>query len=218
MRECQICKKYARNTLAEIMRHIRDVHPHFEGPLKCGVKNCPSTVSTYKSLRQHVYEKHKNELKTVDNHDDIQVLERGGAHTNDLLAQSDVTVQDESEHNTDTPSCSHSNPSLFNGETGEQSIGNEAAKFILKTLEGKKLTQTVADGIIGDTTIFVERTLDHLKQKLKEKLGNTFEEIEAIFFLPEICNPFRGLETRYQQEKYFQQHFNYVVSCKGYPS
>ena len=66
-----ICKKYARKTLSDILRHIRDAHPHFKGPLRCGVDNCPSTLRTYKSLRQHMYEKHKNELKTTDDSDTL---------------------------------------------------------------------------------------------------------------------------------------------------
>ena len=63
MRECNICKSYARRTLAEIMCHIREVHPHFEGKVKCIVSNCPSTLSTYESLRHHMYKNHKEVLK-----------------------------------------------------------------------------------------------------------------------------------------------------------
>ena len=61
--------KYARKTLSDILRHIRDVHPHFKGPLRCEADNCPSTLRTYKSLRQHMYEKHKSELKKDNNID-----------------------------------------------------------------------------------------------------------------------------------------------------
>ena len=67
------------------------------------------------------------------------------------------------EVNTDASNCSDYSPS-FSGES--QPIACEAAKFILQTLEVKQLTQTVVDDIIVETTIFVESTLDHLKQKL----------------------------------------------------
>ena len=43
---------YARKTYAEVLRHIMEVHPHFSGPVKCGLENCPSTLTTYESLRQ----------------------------------------------------------------------------------------------------------------------------------------------------------------------
>ena len=53
-----ICK-----TLNGILQHIREVHPHFEGRVMCGINGCPSTASTYESLRQHLYKKHAAELK-----------------------------------------------------------------------------------------------------------------------------------------------------------
>lgn len=210
-----ICKNYARRTLADIVRHIRDVYPHFEGPLRCGVDNCPSTVSTYKSLRQHMYDKHKNAMKVADDH----VLE--GTVANDELEENATTddimaAEGGGDLHTDSEmsSCSHANPPLIDDQTaGDQPINCEAAKFILKILEGRKLTQTTTADIIGDTTIFIERALDNVKQKLRVKLGDLSKEVEAIFSLPEICNPFQGLETKYQQEKFFQHHFNYVVSC-----
>ena len=74
MFECCICQKYARRTLAEIMRHIRDVHPHFDGTVRCGVEGCPSTASSYESLRQHMYNKHKHILK--HNHPTIKPRDR----------------------------------------------------------------------------------------------------------------------------------------------
>ena len=52
--ECMICK-YTRRTLLDILRHIRDVDPHFEGLLSCGVDNWLATLRKYKSLHQHMY-------------------------------------------------------------------------------------------------------------------------------------------------------------------
>ena len=59
---CQICNKYARRTLGEILRHIRDVHRHFTGKVRCGISNCPSTVTSYDSLRHHLYKKHHKDV------------------------------------------------------------------------------------------------------------------------------------------------------------
>ena len=61
------------------------------------------------------------------------------------------------EVHTDTPTGNCSDPIATPSFSGEsQLITCEAAKFILKTLEGKKLTQSVTDDIIVDTNIFVE--------------------------------------------------------------
>ena len=59
MQESMICKKYKRKTVLNILHHIRDIDPHFEGLLSCGVDNCPSTLRTYKSLHQHMYKNMK---------------------------------------------------------------------------------------------------------------------------------------------------------------
>ena len=63
MYQCWLCHQFARKTLNGILRHIRGVHPHFEGRVMCGINGCPSTASTYKSLRQHLYKKNAAELK-----------------------------------------------------------------------------------------------------------------------------------------------------------
>ena len=69
MHECNICKSYARKTLAKIKCHIREVHSHFERKVKCIVSNCPSTLSSYKSLRHHMYKYHKDALKNSHSSD-----------------------------------------------------------------------------------------------------------------------------------------------------
>lgn len=64
MYQCWLCHQYARKTLNGILRHIREVHPHFEGRVMCGINGCPSTASTYESLWQHLYRKHAADLKS----------------------------------------------------------------------------------------------------------------------------------------------------------
>lgn len=55
MYECMICHQHAQTTLAGVLRHIREVHPHFQGSVPCGIQGCPSTPTSYEGLRQHVY-------------------------------------------------------------------------------------------------------------------------------------------------------------------
>ena len=85
-----------------------------------------------------------------------------------------------------------------------QHSSSEAAKFILKCRDGRKLTQTVMDGILQDTKNIVERTVDVLEQSVIKKLQafNTLSseevaEIQSLFTAPSVRNPFEGLETHY---------------------
>lgn len=82
--------------------------------------------------------------------------------------------------------------------------------------EGKKLTQTVTEGIIRDDTMMIDLTIQRLKEKvygiLKDIIDTDFTEaqlhkLEEISASLEICNPFQNLLTRYQQERFFQEHF-----------
>ena len=56
-------------TLKEILRHIRDVHRHFTTPVRCGINDCPSITTTYNSLRQHLYKKHRSDFVVVPSAD-----------------------------------------------------------------------------------------------------------------------------------------------------
>ena len=212
MHECQICKNYARRTLAEILRHIREVHPHFEGKVKCNVNSCPSTLSTYESLRHHMYKNHKDVLKDDSaNAEDIS--------SDDMAAELDVFADSSTEVVSNVQSNLHYDDD--DDDDDDDILHDEAAKYILKIQEGKKLTQTVTEGIIRDTTSIIHHTVDHLKKKVHEQLKETIDEaqldeIEQIFMSPTIRNPFQQLETRYQQDKFFQEHFNYIVSITAH--
>lgn len=96
-------------------------------------------------------------------------------------------------------------------------IKSHAAQFILKTRDGGHLTQTNADRIVQDAKMMVQSTIDSLRVQLVEKIkeytslpDENVEEIAQVFH-EDSLNPFDGLETLYLQERYFEEHFNYVV-------
>ena len=106
---CQICKQYAWVSLKEIIRHIRDMHRHFTTPVRCGVAGCPSTATSYESLRQHTYKKHRNELIPEDHvHGDcVPVVTNNCDH----IAESEKSsaFAEEESHN-DIPASNSSTP------------------------------------------------------------------------------------------------------------
>lgn len=90
------------------------------------------------------------------------------------------------------------------------------AQFILKTRDGKKLTQVATDGIIADTKVMLQSTLKNLEKSIIQRIGPTMtdvqiEEVRSVFSDKSIVNPFHGLDTQYQQQSFIQQNFNYVV-------
>ena len=102
--------------------------------------------------------------------------------------------------------------------TSSDLLQEAAARFILKTKETHRLTQTAMNSVIEDTTSFSQIMLGELHYAATEKLTAAGVNPQIIGSLAplfrdsgEFGRPFQGLETTYQQMKYFKQHFNFIV-------
>jgi len=199
MYECQICKQYARKSLKEILHHIRDVHRSFSTPVSCGVNDCPSTASSYESLRQHLYKKHRDALFPEN------TAEGAVAHEVD-----DIPNIDEY--------CLQLDGNDLDAETAcrPSSCKTEAAKYILRVRDGKGLTQVVTDGIMRDVDTLIDCVTENLERKIIAKLAEMpqlssreIADIQAIFSVNSSI--FDGLDTVCKQEAFFAENFNYVV-------
>ena len=148
MYECQVCKQFARLTLKEIIRHIRDMHRHFSSPVRCGIQNCTSTATSYESLRQHLYKKHRNELIPEycnNNYPTLTETLHDEVHDCSYPHHYDGQRDQYLDHQYDNDGAIaevNDNPNNISQSTAE------TAKFILKIRDGKGLTQTVTDGIL----------------------------------------------------------------------
>jgi len=92
-----------------------------------------------------------------------------------------------------------------------------AARFILKTKESHRLTQTSMNCIIEDMTSFNQIMLSELHYATSEALSAAGVDPQIICSLAPLFrddgqfgHPFGGLETTYQQIKYFRKHFNFI--------
>ena len=91
------------------------------------------------------------------------------------------------------------------------------AEFILKTRDGKKLTQVTTNGILEDSTLLVQNTVQIIERRVLETMksravDDIVSEVQGLFCDESLRNPFHGLQTQYQQEKFIQNNFNYVAS------
>ena len=152
MYHCQICEQYARVSLKEIIHHIRDMHHHFTTPVRCGVNGCPSTATSYDSLHQHTYKKHRNEVIPEDHSNSVPITSFQGS--------------DEPESSVLTEEGSHIPASSTPSTAATKSASLEAARFILKLRDGKGLPHTVTDSILTDIQVMIDSTNDNLKGKL----------------------------------------------------
>ena len=175
MYECQVCKQFARLTLKEIIRHIRDMHRHFSSPVRCGVHNCTSTATSYESLLQHMYKKHRNELIPEDYNNNptstetVHDCDQDVSHDDSGQRDHDSGQRDHDDHDHDITSHRDVDISIAEINDNPHNMSQsttETAKFIIKIRDGKGLRQTVTDGILRDMQAVVECTTDNLKAKV----------------------------------------------------
>ena len=173
---CQICNQYARLCLKEILRHVRDVHRSFSSPVICGVNDSPSTASSYESLRQHMYKKHRDELIPNTSTTETENVDQGHGDRDDL------SIDHFTNGNTDegvaiSPAVASNVLVLSSGASSGTSCSNckisestavlEASKYILKLRDGKGLTQ---DSILGDIQTLINCTIESLEKKVMSSL------------------------------------------------
>lgn len=97
----------------------------------------------------------------------------------------------------------------------KESIIN-GAKFILKTRDGRKLTQSVTNEVVNDAKVLVYNTLETIKKEVTDTLHgfvpqDILTKVQSIFSYEPMTNPFMELETQKKQERFIQENFNYVV-------
>lgn len=188
-----------------MLRHIKEVHPHFQSAVVCGLEGCVATPSSFQALRTHLYRKHRRLLDCV---------------TEDVTPEIETTPTPQDEM---TPANEEWQEELHNEQDELPPAPKSAllgAEYIMKIRDGKGLTQTATDGILQDTTIVVQNTLESVKETLLKKLGDLplplaedqVSDLMSVFSDESVQEPFRGLESVYKQDKFIREHFNYVVS------
>ena len=89
----------------------------------------------------------------------------------------------------------------------------ECAKFLLHITEEHHLTHSGVNNLCGSVQWLVESLFSQVTDKLKLLIPETVDQTQREAIL-ETCNPcdlFSELNSRYLREKYYKNHFNYVV-------
>ena len=94
----------------------------------------------------------------------------------------------------------------------------DQALFLLKATEQHSLTYSRIESLCESTQGLVEAVLDQVASKVKKKLQEHNVEVSTTLeeCIADACQPvdiFEGLHSRYSRERYYERHFNYVVSC-----
>ena len=88
-----------------------------------------------------------------------------------------------------------------------------SALFLLKLKEKRRLTQTTIDDIVESSRVLFAQSIEHIQSGLEQKLAEEGVEVQGLeTVFKSMIDPFDGLTTRYQQERYFVEKLGLIVS------
>ena len=100
--------------------------------------------------------------------------------------------------------------------TSSVGLTKQSAMFILKTRDGRRLTQAATDNILRDVTELFQSRLETVCHNTVETLKDAGVDDSTISTVKDSilaqCKPFKGLETEYHQNAYIRDHFGLIVS------
>ena len=206
--QCPLCG-YQVLKLQQLVSHLRLVHsgdPNFE--LVCGIGGCQQEFHAFSAFSSHVYRSHRAALGLL--------TEDPSDKESPSSSQQEVIVAD---NEMDCGDAVYSNweeiynPVLLHSEPEQQLA---AAKFLLGLKENKHISQTAIDDVVSGCGILISGMVNSLKVIVQRKLvdaGVANAVIEDINdAISELPDPFSGLQTAYLQNKFYKDHFHYVVS------
>lgn len=119
-----------------------------------------------------------------------------------------------------TGDCYGSSDKMQGGDIEEVDQQWESARFLLRMTEEHSLTHTGVDSFCESTQWFVENVCSQIKSRIATYLAPSVDSSLQKDILA-ACNPgdlFAGLKSRYNREKFYRDHFNYVVRMYLYMS
>ena len=103
-------------------------------------------------------------------------------------------------------------------EINKGKIKYSSALFLLKLKEHHRVSQVAIDDIVEGFHRIMAEILDYLQVSMMVKLAefgvDEDKAVEIEIILKLFAKPFDGLETLYQQEKYYVDKLHYLVSFR----
>lgn len=210
-------RRFLYSTPELLLKHISRVHANEPNCcLRCIFGACEIAFKIFHSYQRHVRKKHRTELMRMRDNDEPEIYENYEENYNDN--EDSLDTQDDTDASAlETPTHDETGPST------ECISQREAALWILKLKEGRKLTQSATEEILSDVTELCSSVIYQLKDKLCQVLESTDITPSNIPGFNDLftenspyLNPFHNLKSQYMQLTYFHNHLNFVVSIQIY--
>ena len=193
---CPLCAEFRAPTVQLLLPHIRLVHSTQAGfCITCGLHGCQRTFRNMKIFTNHIYQFHMIS-RTFTMPSQLLLNTEGEDERESTDEDEDTNLDD----NYIQPSTSESNlPPI----ALKEEVFSYAAKWILKTREGYKLTQSALENIIQDVTSLTQYLLHKTYIAVEEALKNAsisscqIPDLETVFNPDGLFGrPFQGLISK----------------------
>ena len=201
---CPLCPRERtcslKFSLRDYVKHISLFHAHQPGfRLTCGIGGCKRTFENFGTFKNHLSSYHQLEVNPTNE-----------ASCNDSLFEQPGGDEQDSD-----PDCLMERRPTLNPISALQ---ESSALFLLKAKEGQKLTQTALQDVIEGVTGLNQARLDIMYSAVSRVLTEAGISPASLPGLSDIFDPngefgrpFLGLETQYQQLKFYKTHYQFVV-------
>lgn len=192
---CPMCGDFYAPSYQLLLHHIGQVHLNAaDFCVTCGIDDCQTTLKNYHAFKRHLRKKH-----------------RDGEHLDATEADGCLNPSQETE----------TAPLVIledlQADPSQEMIRN-AALWILKLKEGRKLIQSATEEILADVAEICSTLINCLGEDLYKLLNSVDINPENIPGLKDLfkeeslyTQPFRGIDTFYLQMSYYRSHLNFVV-------
>lgn len=203
---CPLCThQHLQFNLTSWLKHIKLIHSHQAGfSITCGISGCQRTFTKFRTFEGHISAIHRHQADVTNNAPALDMASGGGVE----LEEGDDEENDET---------------VVEERFGSCELQQNSALFLLGLKEKHKLTQGAVQSLIDGVTCLSQQRLHSLFTQVCEVLAkagiplSSVSGLEALFKEDgENGRPFLGLETQYQQLKYYRTHFHFVVSAYLY--
>lgn len=214
-RQCTLCQCLSPSLLLHIS-HLRLVHsqdPSFH--VSCDIDGCSDVFQTFSSFNSHVYRRHrvalgleKAEALVVPPSpvpsNETQMSSLGGEHPHDEHCDG-ISYEPESHTTRETlPPSAHVDNIKAN------------AGFVMKLSEGRQLSQLALGDVIKGCRSICQQTLSIVQERVLSALEDAGIDSSNLTGLDEALSsmpdPFEGIDSAHLREKFYREHFNYLVS------
>ena len=154
---CTICHNFAGSSFRAVFRHMSGHRYDPNLCIVCGIDSCNELYKNYDSYRSHVYRKHRQILVERSIEGD------SSGSSGSIGTITNLTFQTEDEV---TDCFVDQNPEPC-ANLKEIFSKKQAALFLLKTHEERKVTQTSLNGIVKDFHGLWQDSMENLKVCLK---------------------------------------------------